>query len=45
MLTTASDLLFTGGREGYFHAVDARSGDLFVERQLRRTDCDGASYL
>ena len=28
MLTTASDLLFTGGREGYFHAVDARSGDL-----------------
>lgn len=28
MLTTASDLLFTGGREGYFHAIDARSGDL-----------------
>lgn len=27
MLTTASDLLFTGGREGYFHALDARSGE------------------
>jgi alcohol dehydrogenase (cytochrome c) len=26
MLTTASDLLFTGGREGYFHALDARTG-------------------
>jgi alcohol dehydrogenase (cytochrome c) len=28
MLTTASDILFTGGREGYFHAIDARNGDL-----------------
>ena len=28
MLTTATDLLFTGGREGYFHAIDARSGNL-----------------
>jgi alcohol dehydrogenase (cytochrome c) len=28
ILTTASDLLFTGGREGYFHALDARSGEL-----------------
>jgi alcohol dehydrogenase (cytochrome c) len=28
MLTTASDLLFAGGREGYFHAIDARSGEL-----------------
>ena len=27
MLTTASDLLFTGGREGYFYAIDARTGD------------------
>ena len=24
ILTTASDLLFTGGREGYFYALDAR---------------------
>jgi alcohol dehydrogenase (cytochrome c) len=28
ILTTASDLLFTGGREGYFHALDARTGDV-----------------
>ena len=28
MLTTASDLLFTGGREGYFHGLDAQSGEL-----------------
>ncbi len=27
ILTTASDLLFTGGREGYFYALDARTGD------------------
>ncbi|MGE0158236.1 MAG: pyrroloquinoline quinone-dependent dehydrogenase [Gemmatimonadales bacterium] len=27
MLTTASDLLFTGGREGYFRALDARTGE------------------
>lgn len=26
MLTTASDLLFTGGREGYLHALDALTG-------------------
>jgi alcohol dehydrogenase (cytochrome c) len=28
VLTTASDLLFVGGREGYFHALDARTGNL-----------------
>jgi outer membrane protein assembly factor BamB len=28
ILTTASDLLFVGGREGYFHALDARTGSL-----------------
>lgn len=28
MLTTGSDLLFTGGREGYFLAFDARTGKL-----------------
>lgn len=28
ILTTATDLLFTGGREGYFHALDARTGSL-----------------
>src|SRR6266550_1270885 len=26
ILTTASNLLFTGGREGYFYALDARDG-------------------
>lgn len=34
MLTTASDLLFTGGREGYFHAIDARDGDLLWKVNL-----------
>ena len=28
VLTTASDLLFSGGRDGYFFALDARSGAL-----------------
>ena len=28
ILTTASDLLFTGGREGFFQALDARTGEL-----------------
>jgi outer membrane protein assembly factor BamB len=28
ILTTASDLLFTGGRDGYFQALDARTGEL-----------------
>ncbi len=28
ILTTATDVLFSGGREGYFYALDGRSGDL-----------------
>ena len=28
ILTTVTDVLFTGGREGYFHALDARNGEL-----------------
>ena len=28
ILTTATDLLFTGARSGYFQALDARTGDL-----------------
>ena len=28
MLTTASYLVFAGGREGYFYALDARDGSL-----------------
>jgi alcohol dehydrogenase (cytochrome c) len=34
ILTTASDLLFTGGREGYFQAIDARSGKLLWKANL-----------
>jgi alcohol dehydrogenase (cytochrome c) len=34
MLTTASDLLFTGGREGYFHAFDARTGTVLWKASL-----------
>jgi glucose dehydrogenase len=28
ILTTASDLLFSGGNEGHFYALDARNGQL-----------------
>lgn len=34
ILTTASDLLFTGGREGYFQALDARTGALLWKSNL-----------
>jgi alcohol dehydrogenase (cytochrome c) len=34
MLVTASDLLFTGGREGYFHAIDAKAGKLLWKASL-----------
>ena len=34
ILTTASDLLFTDGREGYFQALDARSGTLLWKASL-----------
>jgi glucose dehydrogenase len=34
ILTTASDLLFTGGREGYFQALDARTGKLLWKVNL-----------
>jgi alcohol dehydrogenase (cytochrome c) len=34
LLTTASDLLFTGGREGYFQALDARTGALLWKVNL-----------
>ena len=34
ILTTASDLLFTGGREGYFQALDARTGTLLWKTTL-----------
>jgi len=34
ILTTATDLLFTGGREGYFYALDARSGKVLWRASL-----------
>jgi alcohol dehydrogenase (cytochrome c) len=34
VLTTATDLLFAGGREGYFFALDAKSGDLLWKQSL-----------
>jgi len=34
ILTTSSDLLFTGGREGYFQALDARTGELLWKTNL-----------
>ncbi len=37
ILTTASDLLFTGGREGYFYALDARTGELLWKASLGGT--------
>jgi alcohol dehydrogenase (cytochrome c) len=34
ILTTASDLVFSGGREGYFYALDARTGTLLWKAAL-----------
>ena len=34
ILTTASDLLFAGGREGYFYALDAKTGNLLWKASL-----------
>jgi len=34
ILTTTTDLLFTGNREGYFHALDARDGSLLWRKTL-----------
>lgn len=39
ILTTASNVLFTGGREGYFYAFDARDGEM-----LWRTTLGGAIH-
>jgi alcohol dehydrogenase (cytochrome c) len=34
VLTTASDLVFSGGKEGYFFALDARNGELLWKLAL-----------
>ena len=45
ILTTASDLLFTGGREGYFQALDARTGALLWKANLGAADRQRADHL
>ena len=41
VLTTASDLLFSGGREGNFFALDARNGQLLWKVNLGGTVASG----
>ena len=41
VLTTASDLLFSGGREGNFFALDARTGELLWRVNLGGTVASG----
>jgi alcohol dehydrogenase (cytochrome c) len=41
VLTTASDLLFAGGREGHFFALDARTGELLWKTSLGGTVANG----
>jgi alcohol dehydrogenase (cytochrome c) len=41
ILTTAGDVLFTGGREGYFQALDARDGALLWKASLGSEEISG----
>ncbi|MGD1095967.1 MAG: PQQ-dependent dehydrogenase, methanol/ethanol family [Bryobacteraceae bacterium] len=41
ILTTASDLLFSGGRDGYFFALDARTGSLLWKSTVGGTVASG----
>jgi alcohol dehydrogenase (cytochrome c) len=41
ILTTATDLLFTGSREGYFYALDARTGALLWRASLGGQGANG----
>src|SRR3954465_5520308 len=41
VLTTASDLVFAGGREGHFFALDARTGELLWTTNLGGTVANG----
>jgi len=34
VLSTASDVLFSGGREGYFYALNAKNGELLWKQNL-----------
>jgi alcohol dehydrogenase (cytochrome c) len=41
LLTTAGDVLFSGGREGYFQALDARNGALLWKASLGSAEING----
>ena len=41
MLSTASDLVFSGGREGYFFALDAKTGALLWKANVGGQVSDG----
>jgi glucose dehydrogenase len=41
ILTTATDLLFTGSREGYFYALDANTGDVLLRRTIGGQGANG----
>ena len=46
ILTSASNLLFTGNREGHFHILDAESGDLLWRKALGGMIANGPmSYM
>lgn len=46
VLTTSTNVLFSGGREGYFYALDARDGKLLWKTQLGGQIANGpVSYL
>ena len=45
LLTTASNVLFSGSREGHFIALDATSGKMLWQRYLGRADRGLADYL
>ncbi len=46
VLTTSTNVLFSGGREGYFYALDARDGKLLWKTQLGGPIANGPiSYL
>jgi alcohol dehydrogenase (cytochrome c) len=45
VLTTASEVLFSGGKEGYFFALDARTGELLWKASVGgRVDPRPMSY-
>jgi outer membrane protein assembly factor BamB len=41
ILTTATNLLFTGSREGYFYALDAQTGELLWRTSLGGQGANG----